>query len=199
MVNTVLLGVNILLFILLWKKVLRPSSLDDCRDKLFDLRDEVRAYFISRSLPLSDPIYKQLRDLINFHLRFTENLSLSSIIHFSVVVGRNKELSSHLKNQIDNRFKTDDKALTKFVEDVRTRATIILMFYMMQSSLPWLILSIIWGVAYGLHSVVTNMYNRVSFNVEQLLTAIYALSKRAVRRDALEELSYRSSNGVKPA
>jgi len=40
MINTIFLGINILLLIIIRDKVLKPSILDNYRDKLIDLRGE---------------------------------------------------------------------------------------------------------------------------------------------------------------
>ncbi len=53
-----------------WVKV----SLDDCRDQLFDLREEMRSYFLERDL-LSSALYAETRNLLNAMIRYTEQVS----------------------------------------------------------------------------------------------------------------------------
>jgi len=73
--------INILVCILglcfiwaLWQKV----CLDSCRDRLFDLREDVRDHFVN-SVGLGHPLYKEIRDAINAIIRFTEEFDILTI------------------------------------------------------------------------------------------------------------------------
>jgi len=203
MINTLLFGINILLAMVIWKKMLRPSLLDRCRDQLFDLRDEVRSYFVDRSISLDTPIYHELRDLLNFHLRFTENMTLSTVIAFSAMLRADNDLNEKLEKEIARKFMTDDPALRKFVEDVRGRAVATLMSYMIFSSAFWLPTAVLLGIAYTCYFVARRLYARASLNLD-LLGSLLAnglsfVGRKTIRRDALEEMSYRSSGGMKLA
>ena len=62
-------GINILLVMAVWHFMLRPSILDHSRDRLFDLRDELRFSFLENNWDIGSASYKRLRDLVNRHLR----------------------------------------------------------------------------------------------------------------------------------
>lgn len=134
MINTTFLGINILLLIIIWDKVLKPSILDNYRDKLFDLREEVREYYLANGIPLSHNTYIQLRNLINSHLRFTEEMSLIKVAFFASRIEKNKSLRDYIQRSIESNFTTDNKKLSIFIKSARKKAIDILFEYMIFSS-----------------------------------------------------------------
>ena len=193
MPSNLVLGLDILLLIVLWKVVLRKSILDHHRDRLFDLRDSVREYFVRRSVPLSSPIYMELRDLINAHLRFIDDMNLTSVFVYSSEVDRNPELGAYLKEQIDKRFSTRDENLMELVESTRCQAVLILTQYMVQSSL--ILMAVV--AARGILSIACGIFRRVLLKRGKESRGIDSI----VRADLLEEFSYSSSSSgrMKPA
>jgi len=193
MPSNLVLGLDILLLIVLWKVVLRKSILDHHRDRLFDLRDSVREYFVRRSVPLSSPIYMELRDLINAHLRFIDDMNLTSVFVYSSEVDRNPELGAYLKEQIDKRFSTRDENLIELVESTRCQAVLILTQYMVQSSL--ILMAVV--AARGILSIACGIFRRVLLKRGKESRGIDSI----VRADLLEEFSYSSSSSgrMKPA
>jgi hypothetical protein len=142
MINTIFLGINILLLIVIWEKVLKPSILDNYRDKLFDLREEVREYYLANGIPLSHNTYIQLRNLINSHLRFTEQMSFIKVAFFASRIEKNRDLKNYIQRSIESNFATNNKDLFLFIKTTRKKAVDILQKYMIFSS-PTLIISLI--------------------------------------------------------
>ena len=100
MINTVLFGIDLILIYIAWSFFLKRSILDHFRDKLFDIRDDIRLYYIENKIPLTDKTYIKIRNLLNSHLRFTEQLSLFKIAIFLSEVERNPELNAWLDKRL---------------------------------------------------------------------------------------------------
>mgnify|MGYP000123053093 CR=1 FL=1 len=134
MINVVLFAVNIIIAYFIWTFALKPSILDHFRDQLFDLREDVRSFYLSNDIPLTDKTYKSLRDSINGHLRFTEKKSLVKTIKFIVEINKNKKLSKKIEKEIEKMFFTTDKKLKEFIDHSRSNASMVLLRYMFCSS-----------------------------------------------------------------
>jgi hypothetical protein len=134
--ETILFGLNGLLLLSLWRYMLKKSVLDDHRDKLFDLRDELRATFASNGWDMSAPIYKRLRDLINGYLRFTETYSFAEFFLIERGVRRNARVNAELAQRIARDFKANDVQQQEFIRDFRRRAVTVMMSYMIMGSGP---------------------------------------------------------------
>lgn len=120
-------GLNVFLLVLVWRYIIRKTILDNSRDKLFDLRDEVRATFIRNGWDLGSPQYKNLRDLINGHLRFTEEFSLWKLAFFEASIKQNKTLQNELHERVQKIFSSADPMQAKFTNSVRRRAVAAVM------------------------------------------------------------------------
>jgi hypothetical protein len=129
-----LFGVNVLILISVWKFMIRKTILDNSRDKLFDLRDELRDTFLERGWGLSSPMYKKLRDLLNGHLRFTENYSVSQIVFVEAGVKSNKHLEAELHAQFEKKFLTGNAEMDEYIKSIRSRSLVAVMDFAVYSS-----------------------------------------------------------------
>lgn len=129
-----LFGVNVLILIAVWKLMIRKTILDNSRDKLFDLRDELRNTFLERGWGLNSPMYKKLRDLLNGHLRFTESYSVSQIVFMEAGVKSNKHLEAELHTRFGNKFVTGNAEMDKYVKSIRSRSLVAVMDFAVYSS-----------------------------------------------------------------
>lgn len=196
MINAIFFGINIILSVLVWKFILKPSLLDHYRDKLFSLREEVRDFFISKGIGLDDKIYINLRNIINTHLRFTENMSFTSVAYFSTKIEKDHEIKRYIKNEIERKFKTNDKEMEIFVSNIRNKSINILSTYMIFSS-PLLISLLLFVSAvvmpiFLINKIALNIKNELSY----LRLAILETSKvigRYISTEDLEEVSYETS------
>lgn len=134
-----ILGLNVLLLILVWKHMARKTILDNSRDKLFDLRDGLRTTFVKNGWDLGSPSYKHLRDLVNGHLRFTEEMSLSRISYMVAALKQNPALVAYQHEKIGKVFESSDPAQKVFIESFRKQAVTIAMEYTIYSS-GWLLI-----------------------------------------------------------
>jgi hypothetical protein len=215
---TTLLGLNILLVIFVWKCMIKKTILDHYRDKLFDLRKEVRDHFVAHEIPLSCDTYKNLYDLLNAHLRFTEDITFSKFIFLESELKNNDSLKEFLKNQLDSKFKTSDEQLDAFVKDIRRRSISVLTDYMICfSGITWFIavLMMLFYIPYKLaESLVLFTMKLISNGVDTFSQVLRGLNllfediisvntqvfSRTIRKDILEEYSYKySMNNMQPA
>lgn len=135
MINAVFLGVNLFLFVAIWKLMWKKTALDQSRDQIFDLRDEVRAYFMKREQGLSSPVYAAIRDLLNAHLRYTEELTFARYIATTVAMSSNPEIATKLRTELDKKLTSDDPELAEYISKVRQRAVVIMVNFMGETSL----------------------------------------------------------------
>lgn len=117
-----LLGVNIVLILLIWHFMIRKTILDHSRDKLFDLRDAVRAKYQTDGWDMKSPTYEKLRDLLNGYLRFTEDYSIWKLVCIKVEVENNSDLHVELQEKFEKTFLTVEPAQREFVRRVRSQA-----------------------------------------------------------------------------
>ena len=129
-----LFGINILLMIFVWHFMLRKTILDHSRDQLFDLRDELRSEFLNNDWDLGSQDYKKLRDLINGHLRFTEQASILRISIVTAEIKRNSELKDFLRIRLDKVFVSNIPAQQEFIKKFRMKALVVVMSYAVFSS-----------------------------------------------------------------
>jgi hypothetical protein len=129
-----LFGINILLIIFAWHFMLRKTILDHSRDQLFDLRDELRNEFVNNGWDLGSQDYKKLRDLINAHLRFTEQVSILRILLVTVEIKRNTELKDFLRIRLEKVFVSNIPAQQEFIKKFRMKALAVVMSYAVFSS-----------------------------------------------------------------
>ncbi len=197
MINTILFGINIILSILIWKLILKPSILDYFRDKLFDLREETRAYYIVNDIPLSDSSYKNLRELLNNYLRFTENMSLVGIIFLAKKIHKNREIYEYITKEVDSKFKFQDEQLDIIAKKVREKSSSIVLNYMVFSS-PILISLFISIIPVSIFLMLAKKtLNELTCKVEVISVALIEISKIVtsyiITKDNLEKISFEFS------
>lgn len=159
MINTLFFGINLILIYIAWTYVLKRSILDNTRDKLFDLRDEIRTYYIDNQISLTDTTYKSLRDSINSHLRFTEKKSLVKLVKFIYEVQKSPQLHDHINNEINKHFSTNNAELDRFIKKSREKSSIILFQYMVFSSPSMMILFLFFTIFIIIKSISIDIFN----------------------------------------
>ena len=137
MINLSLAAFGMLLIMFAWMKILKPSMLDSTRDQLFDLRDqEIRPWF-QKNLSLDHPAYKDLRKLINGHLRYTEDLTFLRFVLHLYTLKQHPESLAELK-KMNEHFESGDEALKEFVRQIRAQACQIMILHAVKTSpLGW--------------------------------------------------------------
>lgn len=202
----IFIGFNGLLLLAVWNLMLKKTILDTHRDRLFELRDHLREQFINNGWSLESPIYRRLRDLINGYLRFTTRFSLAKFLFLESNVKKNKELTTALKIQLTKEFSVATDEQLAFVEQFRRQALSVMMDYMILSSGPLIICTVILipfvalyvfahFLIFALRRGGLSMFEK-TVEFKKLLAAAFKLTiaviaKKFVFEDFLEELSYR--------
>lgn len=105
-----------------WSKIWSKTVLDDTRDRLFDLRDESREWFLKNGYTLDNRVYISLRKLLNSHIRHTESLSFTRYIAVIKMLCTDKEFREYIDGHIQASFWTEDEAISRYVSGVRAKA-----------------------------------------------------------------------------
>lgn len=137
----VILGFNVLILMVLWKFMLRRTILDHSRDKLFDLRSELRSTYIAKGWDLNSPTYKRLRDLVNGHLRYTEDMSLSRAIVLAGEVNGDEELKKFMRDRLQTLFSATSGEQREHANSFRQQSQAVALEYLVFSSGYFLLLT----------------------------------------------------------
>lgn len=161
MTEVLLFWIGVHALILTWAKLWQWTYIDDSRDRLFDVREELRLYFLDRDLGLDHDIYLTLRGMINRHIRFLEEVTLTQLLSLLSVQRRRPELFKAAENKIQMSLRTDDKELEQFVLATRVRIGQILVLHISKTSLALAILSVVGTVILVIRSLFKHSLARV--------------------------------------
>ncbi|MCW5617027.1 MAG: hypothetical protein KIT32_18070 [Rhodocyclaceae bacterium] len=153
MIQVSLFGIGILLLMASWKYMLHPSMLDSARDRLFDLRENVRTYFISSGKGLEHPAYGALRALINSHLRYTEEITFGRIVAQMVWLKDHEAAYQRVRKDVDKALAVQDATVQAYAREVRIKSALIVMDYAVKTSLAGIFLSLIGFVIIYAHKL----------------------------------------------
>lgn len=173
--SLVFLGLNILIIMAIWHFAVKKTLLDHTRDKLFDLRDELRRVYVEREWALDTELYGNLRSMINAYLRYTENYSVWQVVAVRVELSKQEKavLRDHLIARINANFRTGNLEQGEYIADVRRRAGSALTDFAVYNS----------GLLLLLTMIITP-YFLISTFVDQCHKGIAAVN-RVVVRDAM--------------
>ena len=120
------LGLHVSSLILIWHFVAKRTVLDHTRDKLFDLRDQIRADHLANGWGLENDAYKNLRKMLNAYLRYTEIYSIWKIISLHRNLSKNPHLTEFVRKKINTSFATKNEKHAQYIQSVREKAFVIL-------------------------------------------------------------------------
>lgn len=126
------------------------TALDVCRDRLFDIRDEARRYFISRNIPLDDKVYVALRDLLNGHIRYAKKMTFPRFISMTFAMFKHQDVMLNMRAEIDFRLQTSDADLADYIVSVRKLSSEAMVKYIGETSAFIIFCVIICLPIYGL-------------------------------------------------
>lgn len=131
-----LFGINILIIMALWHFMIKKTVLDNTRDKLFDLRDEIRRVHLEQGWDIGSDIYGSLRQMINSYLMYTETYSVWTVaaVRTELSQSQNANLRDHLCARIDSHFRSTSPEQQKYIAKVRSQAARALIEYSVSSS-----------------------------------------------------------------
>lgn len=142
--ETLLLGIGILLCLAVWKYAVKPTYLDEARDSLFDLRDsKLKPFFGNTENGLNDPLYIKMRGLINDLLRYTERATLVGFLITVITLAKHGKSLQKISRNHERTFESEDSRVTDFCRDIRSQANMIMMRYMIRTSVLGQIIRVI--------------------------------------------------------
>lgn len=202
----VLLGVNILLVLAAWRFMVKRTVLDHTRDKLFDLRDEVREVFLSKGWDLNSPEYKKLRGLLNGHLRFTEEYSIWKVAYLNLIVEKNENVRAEMNARFEKVFASNIPEQLDYIHSVRQRSLMAVMDFTVIGSgfllfLSLIIFPIVLSVqivevmSRGIDAAIDAGFRSIS-NLGRSISSVFSsvanvLTRRIFRSNWLESYSYK--------
>jgi len=133
MISFVLLGVNVLLLVAVWHWVFKPAIRDFVRDKLFDIRDDIRDSYCEKN-GLGDSGYALFRDIMNHHIRLLEERSLSKTIYFQTKLNSDSRTVRYLCRCFDEVLSVCGPGAEQEFQNYQKRANRWLKFYLVHSS-----------------------------------------------------------------
>lgn len=139
-----------------WKDV----NAEIARDKLFDLRDEWRVFWSKTGRSFDEPIYGQVRQRLNQHLRYTKKFRfvglLYCIFRFKKVlrIGRSiPVLAFPLDSRIDKEVKSISNRAIDAIRDYMLLSSLFL-FPVLAGACVYLIVKRTWAVKRALEKSV---------------------------------------------
>ncbi len=132
--NLIILGIQLLLILIGWNYFLKPALLDFFRDKLFDEREKLREEFLERENGLENPAYIVARNIINHHIRFLENISMTKVMAFQKELKKQPELMEYLKDRQKYELKGASQSDLRIFTKYRQKVSYYTRLYMVHSS-----------------------------------------------------------------
>lgn len=135
------LGVS-LLFLLSAFRQYRKVMLDEYRDKLFDLRSELRDYYLNNGLNMDSTQYVAMRNLLNGYIRYLEDNRFTTLVHFATLMKKRNVVVDDIINKLERSFITGDINIDKHTKAIRYKAVVTIQQYMLFTSCTVLALSL---------------------------------------------------------
>lgn len=110
-----------------WKDVVAEAT----RDMLFDLRDEWRVFWTKTGRSFDEPIYAQVRERLNRHLRYTRTFRLVGLLYYSFHLDEVRRLA----HAIPVLSFPEDSRIDKEIKSIADRAVDAIRGYMLLTSL----------------------------------------------------------------
>jgi hypothetical protein len=196
-----LLGINLLIIMALWHFIVKKTLLDNARDSLFDLRDEIRRIHLERGFGISSDVYGNLRNMLNAYLMYTETYSVWSVVavRSELSQSENAGLRNHMVARIDANFASATAEQHKYIANVRRRAANALIAYSVYSSGLLLIAAIIMTPYFMISTVLDQcrkgasalgaVIARDAMHLERVTAFVWALSIRWVASKVIDHQS----------
>ena len=115
-----------------WKKTARAMV----RDRLFDLRDELRNHYVENGLDMNDGAYERTRERLNNLLRYTKAMRMIGFIYFSAHI--DKEMVDKTAEEFDAAIKMCDSKTAALIERIRRQSCETILLYMAATSLGFI-------------------------------------------------------------
>ncbi len=115
-----------------WKKTARAMV----RDRLFDLRDELRNYYVDNGIDMNDGAYAKTRERLNNLLRYTKDMRMIGYIYFSAHV--EKGMVDATAAEFDAVIQKCDSKTAELIRRIRRQSCEMILLYMAATSLGFI-------------------------------------------------------------
>ncbi len=110
-----------------WKEVVAEIA----RDMLFDLRDEWRVFWAGTGRSFDEPVYGQIREYLNRHLRYTRTFRFVGFLYYAF----HFEEVCRIAREIPPLSFPEDSRIDGEIKSIENRAIAAIRGYMLLSSL----------------------------------------------------------------
>lgn len=156
----------------IWKATMREVL----RDKLIDLRDEWRDYYVKHSLDMTDGKYSAIRDVLNDMLYGSASLRFVGFWYYMSHI--DNETAAHVAAMSNKLLEDASDETRKMVLNIRMRASIAVLIYIATTSIgvffyvPYKIIDGLSNVCTG--KIITCLRNLFTINEDSVVCATVA-------------------------
>lgn len=136
-----------------WKKTARGAV----RDRIFDLRDELRNHYVENHLDMEDGAYAKTRDRLNNLLRYTKDMRMIGYLYFSCHV--DGEMVDAAAVEFDALIQKCDSKTAALITEIRRQSCEAILLYMAATSLGFISATILM-VVYALPTKIVNAFKK---------------------------------------
>lgn len=177
--NLLIIGLTMLWCAWAWR-MWNKTALYDHRDQLFLLRDELRGFFIENGYGLDHPSYMNLRDLLNGHIRYIEEVSLTSFVANALAFSKHPEMFRETAMKTDLRFRSGDENIKNFTSYIRKSSSMVLVQYMVSTSTVLMFIVALTVPVLLAGGVIGSIKNAAAAGAESWRCALKVYAKAAV-------------------
>jgi hypothetical protein len=190
--DLIITGVGLLLLFPMWRH-LKITLLETHKQKLIELRDDLRNTYFENGWDLNSSAYRQLRDLLNGYSRYAESFTYSEFNYIENAIRKNPQLQAAMKARFEAHFSDVPSEQIAYVRKLRTEARRVMMSHMIFSSFPLAALTLVLFPIVGVFVVTCNFarglkLNEFSFFIK---TTISRIAQVVFAEDLVEEYSLR--------
>lgn len=129
--------ISLLVLPFAWK-CLKKSILDSSRDSMFDLREKVRYDFLKNGWNLNSAEYKNIRDLINYAIRYAEDKTLSEVLQTNKLIEGNKKVLNSVGEFKKKILYSENKDIRDYLNKTYEDLSDIVLLYLFSTNKKFL-------------------------------------------------------------
>lgn len=142
-----------------WKDVATELT----RDMLFDIRDEWRVFWAKTGRSFDEPVYAQVRERLNRHLRYTRTFRLVGLLYYAF----HSDKVVRISRSIPPLDFPKDSRIDREIKSIENRAVAAIRGYMLLSSVL-LFPVVIGAIIYMVTKKTTAIRNAIEKSVEKV-------------------------------
>lgn len=123
-------------FYLFWTFIWRRTIRGYYRDKLFDLRDDLRVWTIGHGYSLENKQYLANRNYLNYTLKYLEEYTTIGMLAVTSVSSRHGGAVKQIQQAVDRSINSDDTRFNKKIKNLRDETFRIVTAFMVLRSFP---------------------------------------------------------------